>query len=75
MSRINKVNPGQYTQAGRLTPDEEAREIEKQREAGSPNKAEGGQFGLRAVAGAKAGERTKARVTKKDKSKDEENTA
>lgn len=74
MSRINKVNPGQYTQAGRLTPDDRARERKKQREVASPKKTEGGQFGLPAVAGAKAGERTKARVTKEDKSEDEENT-
>ncbi len=83
MSRINKVNPGQYTQAGRLTPDDRAREMKKQREAGSPKKTEGGQFGLPAAlsavasakveAGAKAGECTKARVTKEDKSEDEEN--
>jgi hypothetical protein len=32
MSRQNKVNPGQYTQAGRLTPDDAAREMKKQRE-------------------------------------------
>lgn len=33
MSRVNKVNPGRYTQAGRLTPDDAAREMEKQRQA------------------------------------------
>jgi hypothetical protein len=33
MSRVNKVNPGKYTQAGRLTPDESAREIAKQQQA------------------------------------------
>lgn len=31
MSKENKVNPGQYTQAGRLTPDDTAREMKKQR--------------------------------------------
>jgi hypothetical protein len=31
MSKRNKVNPGQYTQAGRLTPDEAAREQDKVR--------------------------------------------
>ena len=31
MSRINKVNKGSYTQAGRLTPDEMGRELQKQR--------------------------------------------
>jgi hypothetical protein len=30
MSKKNKVNPGQYTQAGRLTPDDAARERGKQ---------------------------------------------
>jgi hypothetical protein len=30
MSKENKVNPGIYTQAGRLTPDEDARELKKQ---------------------------------------------
>jgi hypothetical protein len=33
MSRVNKVNPGKYTQAGRLSPDDSAREMAKQREA------------------------------------------
>jgi hypothetical protein len=33
MSRQNKVNPGMYTQAGRLTPDDAAREAKKQRES------------------------------------------
>ena len=32
MSKYNKVNPGIYTQRGRLTPDEAARERRKQRE-------------------------------------------
>jgi hypothetical protein len=32
MSRINKVNPGNYTQQGRLTPDDAARERGKQAE-------------------------------------------
>jgi hypothetical protein len=36
MSRQNKVNPGTYTQAGRLSPDDTAREMKKQRELGSP---------------------------------------
>jgi hypothetical protein len=30
MSKNNKVNPGQYTQAGRLSPDDAARERGKQ---------------------------------------------
>lgn len=29
MSKRNKVNPGQYTQAGRLSPDDAARELRK----------------------------------------------
>ena len=36
MSKQNKVNPGQYHVAGRLTPDEAARERVKQRNVGSP---------------------------------------
>ena len=35
MSRQNKVNPGMYTQRGRLTQDDFARELKQQREAGS----------------------------------------
>ena len=35
MSRQNKVNPGMYTQRGRLTQDDAAREIAKQRTIGS----------------------------------------
>jgi hypothetical protein len=33
MSRENRINPGQYTQRGRLTPDDSAREMAKQRQA------------------------------------------
>ena len=35
MSRQNKVNPGMYTQRGRLTNDDAARELRKQRSVGS----------------------------------------
>ena len=35
MSRQNKVNPGQYTQRGRLTQDDAARELRQQRSIGS----------------------------------------
>jgi hypothetical protein len=35
MSRQNKVNPGMYTQRGRLSQDDAAREIAKQRSIGS----------------------------------------
>lgn len=62
MSRVNKVNPGQYTQAGRLTQDEAARELKKQRDAGSPKRKEAGHIGEDAESG----------VTPKDKSQDDE---
>jgi hypothetical protein len=35
MSRQNKVNPGMYTQRGRLTQDDVARELKRQRSIGS----------------------------------------
>lgn len=35
MSRQNKVNPGMYTQRGRLTQDDAARELRKQASVGS----------------------------------------
>ena len=41
MSKHNKVNPGQYTQAGRLTPDDTAREMTMQREIASPSRTDG----------------------------------
>ena len=37
MSRENKVNPGTYTQRGRLTQDDAARELRKQSAIGSPH--------------------------------------
>lgn len=37
MSRQNKVNPGMYTQRGRLTQDDAARELRRQREVGAPH--------------------------------------
>ena len=37
MSRRNKVNPGTYTQRGRLTQDDAARELRKQNVIGSPH--------------------------------------
>ena len=37
MSRQNKVNPGRYTQRGRLTQDDTARELRKQSATGSPH--------------------------------------
>jgi hypothetical protein len=33
MSKKNKVNPGQYTQAGRLAPDDTARERARQNQS------------------------------------------
>jgi hypothetical protein len=36
MSKHNKVNPGQYTQAGRLSPDDSAREHQKQTHSAPP---------------------------------------
>jgi hypothetical protein len=72
MSRVNKVNPGKYTQRGRLTQDDAAREMAKQREAASPKRVEGSQFGLPAVAAAKAGENVKPRVKEKDDDDEEE---
>jgi len=41
MSRQNKVNPGMYTQAGRLSPDDAARERMKQVETASTRQLEG----------------------------------
>jgi hypothetical protein len=35
MSRQNKVNPGMYTQRGRLTQDDAARELKRQRSLGT----------------------------------------
>lgn len=61
MSRQNKVNPGKYTQRGRLTPDDAAREMAKQ-QAASPRRTEGGHYA----------EKAKSRVTEKDKDKDDE---
>lgn len=41
MSRENRVNPGSYTQAGRLTPDDAARELVKQRQSLSASHGKG----------------------------------
>ena len=43
MSRKNKVNPGQYTQAGRLAPDDAARERVKQDSSVSDQRTGSGQ--------------------------------
>ncbi len=37
MSRQNKVNPGMYTQRGRLTQDDAARELKHQRNISAPH--------------------------------------
>ena len=41
MSKHNKVNPGTYTQAGRLSPDDAARERMKQVDVASTRRLEG----------------------------------
>lgn len=41
MSKHNKVNPGTYTQAGRLSPDDAARERMKQVDTASTRQLEG----------------------------------
>jgi hypothetical protein len=64
MSKQNKVNPGNYTQAGRLSQDDAAREVKKQRDNASPRNTEGGDFS----------EKPKPRVTDEDKSEDEDAT-
>ena len=61
MSKHNKVNPGTYTQAGRLSQDDAAREMKKQNENASPRNVEGGDYS----------EKQKSRVTEKDNQEDE----
>jgi hypothetical protein len=63
MSKHNKVNRDNHTQAGRLTPDEMAREQVKQREAASPSKQDGKSQGFQT---------RKPRVTPEDKETDNE---
>ena len=63
MSKHNKVNRDHYTQRGRLTPDEAAREQVKQREAASPARTEGKTQRFQT---------TKPRVTPEDKETDNE---
>jgi hypothetical protein len=43
MSKRNKVNPGQYTQAGRLSPDDAARERGRQDGPASSERSGSGQ--------------------------------
>ena len=40
MSKENKFNPGIYTQAGRLSPDDAARERMRQRAAGKSSRVD-----------------------------------
>ena len=63
MSKQNKVNPGTYTQAGRLSADDTAREMKKQRDLGSSSNQDGK---------AQPHTRPSSRVTEKDKADDEE---
>ena len=63
MSKQNKVNPGQYTQAGRLSPDDTAREMKKQRESASPASQDGKAHPHKPAA---------PRVTEKDNSDEED---
>ena len=42
MSKKNKVNPGQYTQAGRLSPDDAARELRKTQSPAATDRSDGG---------------------------------
>lgn len=44
MSKHNKVNPGMYTQRGRLTQDDAAREIARQRTVSAPHTWQHGQI-------------------------------
>ena len=59
MSRLNKVNPGQYTQAGRLSPDDAAREQRKTRSTAASERSGSGQLAGRAS-------RNRATAAKKD---------
>lgn len=78
MSKPNKVNRDHYTQRGRLTPDEAAREMEKQRQAASPKKVEGSHFGenvkAHGITGDKQGEPGDVRNAAHDAGEDEEET-
>jgi hypothetical protein len=47
MSRPNKVNPGQYTQAGRLSPDDAARARRKQNVGSGSERSGSGQKAVR----------------------------
>jgi hypothetical protein len=73
MSKQNKVNPGMYTQAGRLTPDDTARELKKQREAAAPNRDADRALGTEARSAkvAQPHKHEPNRVTKKDKADEE----
>ena len=83
MSRQNKVNPGMYTQRGRLTQDDAAREIAKQRSVGSEHtwqpvqrdqeprltsESEGDEEDAGIAAPVESAEKTPARVTARPRS-------
>ena len=53
MSRPNKVNPGQYTQAGRLSPDDAARARRKQNVGSASERSGSGQKAVRPAASKK----------------------
>ena len=63
MSKQNKVNPGTYTQAGRLSTDDTAREMKKQGEMASPSNQDGK---------AQPHKAAEPRVTEKDKTDDDD---
>ena len=48
MSKKNKVNPGQYTQAGRLSPDDAARELKNTAAPPASARSGSGQKAVRA---------------------------
>ena len=52
MSRQNKVNPGLYTQAGRLSPDDAARERRKRKKGAASKRAHRAKPASKKVAGA-----------------------
>jgi hypothetical protein len=61
VSRQNKVNPDHYRQAGRLTPDDVARERVKQREVRASGARTPAKAALAAARGARKAPRGKSR--------------
>ncbi len=66
MSRENKVNPGIYTQRGRLSQDDASREMRKQGATGSPHPGQPGSTRVR-PAPPKAAARPSDRATRNAK--------